>query len=178
MKRHTQTILYHTLPIVFWLLAGCVCVLWSFFSPSWGNHGWREYLSFVPSLVALILLFVLTSIKRRASSVEESLWMGILLGVASYWLPTILFLLLPAWIYLYYRRLLDMRSFLASLIGLALVAVWAAVLLFNPFSQEPLIANPWAHFFAPETLWGWIPVGAVLLAYIASSAARNILKVR
>ena len=137
-----------------------------------------DFLSFVPSLVALILLLVLTSIKRHASSVEESLWTGILLGIASYWLPTILFLLLPAWIYLYYRRLLDMRAFLASLIGLALVAVWAAALIFNPFAQEPLIANPWVHFFAPESLWGWIPVGSVLFAYIASSIARNILKVR
>ena len=50
--------------------------------------------------------------------------------------------------------------------------------IFNPFAQEPTIANPWGDFFAPETLWVWIPVGAVLFAYIASAIARNILKVR
>lgn len=170
MKRTTQNILYHTLPIVFWLLAGAVCFFWYVFFPS--------LLSFIPSVATLIVLLVLTSIKRRASSVEECLWTGILLGVASYWLPTVLFLLIPAWIYLYYRRLLDMRSFLASLIGVAIVAIWVAVLLVNPLSPEPVIANPWAQFFAPESLWCWIPVGAVLLAYIASSVARNILKVR
>ena len=110
--------------------------------------------------------------------VEESLWAGILLGIASYWLPTILFLLLPVWIYLYYRRLLDLHAFLASLIGIGLVAIWAEALIVNPFAQEPAIANPWVDFFAPETLWVWIPVGSVLFAYIVSSIARNILKVR
>ena len=71
-----------------------------------------------------------------------------------------------------------MHAFLASLIGIGLVAIWAAALIFNPFAQKPTIANPWVDFFAPETLWVWIPVGSVLFAYIASSIARNILKVR
>ena len=178
MKRHTQTILYHTLPIAFWLLAGVGCALWVFFDSAFQSEGWIRLLAAIPSLLSLITIIILTSIKRHASSVEESLWAGILLGIASYWLPTILFLLLPVWIYLYYRRLLDLHAFLASLIGIGLVAIWAAALIFNPFAQEPAIANPWVDFFVPETLWAWIPVGSVLFAYIASSIARNILKVR
>ena len=178
MKRHTQTILYHTLPIAFWLLAGVGCALWVFFDPAFQSEGWIRLLAAIPSLLSLIILIILTSIKRHASSVEESLWTGILLGIASYWLPTILFLLLPVWIYLYYRRLLDLHAFFASLIGVAIIAIWVAVLLFNPLSHAPVIANPWARFFEPESLWTWIPVGSVLFAYIASSIARNILKVR
>lgn len=179
MKRHTQTILYHTLPIAFWLLAGLVCVLpWgiAFIHTSLYPSSLLPYL--LPAVVVLVGLWILTSIKRHGSAVEQCFWIGILLGIASYWLPTILFLVLPAWIYLYYRRLMDSHAFAATWIGLALVAIWAAVLIFFPFKPEGLIANPWVNFFDPATLWSWIPIGAVLFAFIASSIARANLQIR
>ena len=95
------------------------------------------------------------------------------LVVASYWLPTVLFLTPVFLAYLIYKNLFSFRSFLAAVIGFATVAVWAAV-----FIVMGWIANPWADFFAKENAWGWIPTGAILLAWLASTIARQILRVR
>ena len=99
--------------------------------------------------------------------------MALLLGIASYWLPTVLFLILPVWAYLIYRNLYSLRSFTATLLGLATVAVWAAVLV-----VFGVIGNPWADFFATKNLWAWIPTGAVLIAFIASTIVRQTLRER
>ena len=99
--------------------------------------------------------------------------MAIVLGIASYWLPTVLFLTLVFWGYLIYRNLFSMRSFLATLTGYAAVAIWAAV-----FIVMGWISNPWAAFFAKENALGWIPLGAILLAWLFSTIARQILRVR
>lgn len=99
--------------------------------------------------------------------------MAILLGVASYWLPTVLFLTVAFWVYLIYKNLFSFRSLVATLIGFALVAIWAAIFVYVGW-----IANPWADFFAIENAWGWIPTGAILLAWLASTIARQILRVR
>ena len=76
-------------------------------------------------------------------------------------------------IYLIYQNLFSFRAFIATLIGYAVVAIWAAI-----FIVLGWIANPWAHFFATENAWGWIPTGAILLAWLASTIARQTLRVR
>jgi len=93
-----------------------------------------------------------------------------LLGISSYWLPSVLFLLLPIWGYLIYQNLFNLRAFLATLIGLAFVAAWVTVLHLLHILQYPLeIAYNW---------YVWIPTGAVLLAFIATTIARQTLRVR
>ena len=54
MKRHTQTILYHTLPIAFWLLAGVGCALWVFFDPAFQSEGWIRLLAAKTDVVTII----------------------------------------------------------------------------------------------------------------------------
>ena len=99
--------------------------------------------------------------------------MAIFFGIASYWLPTVVFLTIPVWAYLIYQNLFSGRSFLATFLGYAVVAIWAAVFIFFGW-----IANPWAHFFAIENALGWIPSGAVLLAWLGSTIVRQTLRVR
>jgi hypothetical protein len=106
---------------------------------------------------------IISRIRRRSSSVEQCFWVAILLGVASYWLPSVLFMVLPIWIYLIYKNQFGMQSFVASLLGIAFVAVWMAVL---------------CQFSILKGLWAWIPVGAFIIAWFASTIARQNLRVR
>lgn len=168
MTRRTQTILYHTLPIAFWLLAAVVCVATYLLSPSLvGREGVGLFL---PALLALICLIIIRRIPRHTSSVEECFQVALLLGIASCWMPTVLFLILPVWGYLIYQNLYSLRSFTATLIGFATVAVWVAVITYlSPFT---------IHLSLTKNLWAWIPTGAVLIAFIASTIARQTLRVR
>ena len=121
----------------------------------------------------LLCIVIIGRIKRHSSSIEQCFQMAILLGIASYWLPTVLFLTVAFWAYLIYRNLFSFRSFVATFIGFALVAIWATIFIYLGW-----IANPWADFFAIENAWGWIPTGAILLAWLASTIAQQILRVR
>ena len=178
MRRHTQVILSHLLPVVFWLLAiggSLVPALLSQRSGLTGEDGLTSnyYFGYLVTAFVLTVIVIIGRIKRHTSSIEECFQMALLLGIASYWLPTVLFLTLPFWIYLFSQNLFSFRAFMATLIGYAVVAIWAAI-----FIVFGWIANPWAHFFAIENAWGWIPTGAILLAWLASTIARRILRVR
>lgn len=175
MKRATQNRLYHLLPIVFWLLAAGGAAVPAIIAYSrqpfvinphylWG---------FPAALIALLCVWIIRRIERHTSSVEQCFQVAVLLGIASYWLPTVLFLLLPIGGYLIYQNLFNLRSFMAALTGVALVAVWAAVAVYMGW-----INNIWAAFFDANNAWGWVPTGAALIAYIASTTARQILRVR
>lgn len=170
MKRQTQTILYHLLPVVFWLLAVGGSVL-----------AYRQMSGYIVSIFALCAIHIIHRIPRWEEPVEQSFQVAVLLGIASYWLPSVLLLILPIWIYLMYRSLFGLRSVLATLIGLALVAIWAAVLYSLSFIfhlSSFTFYLPWVDFFASKNALGWIPVGAFLVAYIASTIARQNLHVR
>ena len=178
MRRQTQVILYHLLPAVFWLLAiggSLVPALLSQRSGLTGEAGLTSnyYFGYLVTAFVLIVIVIIGRLKRHTSSIEECFQMALLLGIASYWLPTVLFLTLAFWIYLIYQNLFSFRAFIATLIGYAVVAIWAAI-----FIVLGWIANPWAHFFATENAWGWIPTGAILLAWLASTIARQNLRVR
>ena len=161
------------MPVAFWLpaIVGTIIPLFpSLHSPlAVANY----YFGYLVALLVLIAIGNIGRIKRHTSSVEECFLMAIVLGIASYWLPTVLFLTLVFWGYLIYRNLFSMRSFLATLTGYAAVAIWAAV-----FIVMGWISNPWASFFAKENALGWIPLGAILLAWLFSTIARQILRVR
>lgn len=154
--------LYHLLPVVFWLSAIGGSIL-----------AYRHLSGYVVTLLTLLSVHIIHRIPRRTESVEQSFQIAVLFGIASYWSPTVIFLILPIWLYLIYQNLFSLRSFFATLIGLSLVAIWASLAVFFGW-----IPNVWADFFALKNALGWIPVGAFLIAYIASTIARRNLRVR
>ena len=173
MRRQTQVILYHLLPAVFWLLAIGGSLVPALPSLNTKLSTLNYYFGYLVTAFVLIVIVIIGRLKRHTSSIEECFQMALLLGIASYWQPTVLFLTLAFWIYLIYQNLFSFRAFIATLIGYAVVAIWAAI-----FIVLGWIANPWAHFFATENACGWIPTGAILLAWLASTIARQTLRVR
>ena len=175
MRRHTQIMLYHLLPVAFWLLAivGTLVPIFLNFTPYTLHLTPNYYWGYLVALFVLIVIGIIGRIKRHTSSVEECFQMALLLGIASYWLPTVLFITLPVWCYLIYQNLFSLRSFLATLLGYGAIAILAVGAILVGW-----IANPWADFFAKENALGWIPLGAVLVAWLASTIARQILRVR
>lgn len=175
MRRATQNMLYHLLPAVFWLLAVVGTLVPVFLQitnhqlPITNNYCW----GYLVTALVLFCIVIIGRIQRHSSSVEQCFQVALLLGIGSYWLPTVIFLILPIWGYLIYHNLYSFRSFLATLIGFATVAIWATIFILLGW-----IANPWMAFFAKENAWGWIPTGAILLAWFASTIARQILRVR
>ena len=164
MKRQTQEILYHLLPVVFWLLAAGGMVLWEMYNVQFTMY------NYIPGIVCLISALLLTHIKRHENAVVPSFQVAVLLGIAAYWLPSVLFLILPVWIYLVYRHLFDLRTFTAMLIGFALVAIWIAIgNIFSIFNFQFSITN---------NLFVWIPTGIILLAWLGSTIVRQTLRVR
>ena len=172
MTRNTQTILYYLLPVAFWLLAIGGALLPVFLLSTF-NSQLSTLHYFLPSVPVLLAALRLTHIHRHGSAVEPAFQMAVLLGIASYWLPTVLLLLFPAWIYLAYRHLMETRAFLSSLLGVALVAIWVAV-----FVYLGLIEMPSLDGMTGVGYWAWLPSGAFLIAFIASSIARYNLRER
>ena len=175
MRRATQNMLYHLLPVIFWLLAVVGTLVPVILSLSTFNFqlSTNYYYGYLVAVIVLLCILIIGRIKRHSSSIEQCFQMAILLGVASYWLPTVLFLTVAFWAYLIYQNLFSFRSFVATLIGFVLVAIWAVIFIYLGW-----IANPWFDFFAIENAWGWIPTGAILIAWFASTIARQILRVR
>lgn len=167
MYLHTRNILYHLLPVVFWLLAIGVCVLYKiYFASSW--------LQFIPAIVGVLVWCVIARIKRYSSGVEQCFQVGLLIGLASYWLPTIVFLCIPVWIYLVYKHYFSFRLVCATLLGGAVVAIYASIAI----GLGWLNTIPWLRFFAADLAHGWLPTGAVLLACLFSTIARRNLRER
>lgn len=171
MTYQTRTILRRTLPIVFWLLAvgGVIGVPYLIHWQAPANYWW----GFAVTAIVLYCLVILSRIDRHVSSAEENFQVAVFLGVASYWLPTVVFMIIPFWIFVIYKNAFSFRAFLATLIGFALVALHAAILVWFGW-----IALVWAEFFSPDRLWGWIPVVAVMLAWLASTIVRQTLRER
>ena len=165
MKRHVQNRLFHLLPVVFWLLAigGSIVPFILHFS--------TDYLyGFLVAGIVLLCTWMLTRIKRHGSSLEECFIVSILLGIASYWLMTVIFLAVLAGLYLHSRNLLEWRGVMAMIVGFALVAIWAAVL-----DQTNLL--PYSLSLT-DHIDRWIPTGAVIFAWTAATIARRSLHVR
>ena len=128
---------------------------------------------FLAAAIVMLLFVMLGRIDRHGSSIEECFVVGLMLGIASYGLPTVVFMTVPLWIYLLARNLFSFRSFMSTLIGFAFVAVWAALAVYLGW-----ITNSWADFFSSERVLGWIPLGAALVAWLLSMFARSIFRVR
>ena len=159
-----RKLLYHLLPVVFWLLAIGGIVIWGIINYQ------LSIINYIPATLALISAFIIRHIPPHTDPIAQCFQVALLLGVASYWLPSVLFLMIPIWGYLIYRRLFSLRALSASLIAIACVAVWMVVLSFFQLSTF--------NFQLLTNLFAWIPIGSVLLAYIASTIARQNLRVR
>ena len=171
MKRRTQTLLYHLLPVVFWLLAIGGSVVPFFIQITPDESPLTYAFGFIPAGLVLASIALLRHIPRHASSLEESFIVALLLGIASYWMPTVLFVTIPLVIYLYIRRLFEPRGWFAFFIGYATIAIWETVLIYlfpETFHLAPFTSN----------LYYWLPVGALSFAYIASTIGRQNLRVR
>ena len=130
-------------------------------------HDWPGYI--VTSLV-LFCILILGRIKPYTTVVEQSFQIALLLGVASYWMPSALFLIVPAVGFLLFRRLFNLRTFLALLIGFAAVAIWLVLL-----SRLSILEY---SFSLTKNALGWIPIGAFMAAWLASTIVRQNLRVR
>ena len=159
--------LYHLLPVIFWLLAvGGSLIPFAFSIPQYA-------LGYIPVALVMLCIFLLSRIERHSDSIEECFQVAILIGIASFWLPTVVFLLVPIWAYLIYYNVFSLQSVTATISGLGFVALWASLFIYLGW-----IDNPWMEFFAQKNAWGWIPTGAFLLAWLSSTIARQILRVR
>ncbi len=177
MTYQTRVILRRTLPVAFWLLAlgGSIAVpliLQSFnppiFKPS-DNYWW----GFLVAFILLLVLYIAKRLDRHQPSSQENFQMAVLLGVASYWLPTVVFVTIPMWFFCATRFAFNFRSFLATLLGYSAVAVHAALFVYLGW-----IHNVWADFFSPDYMWGWIPTGAIFLAWLGTTIVYKILRER
>jgi len=168
LTRQTQNLLYHLLPAVLGLLAAGAIVLWVFLSPAPFRIG-----SLTPAFLSLVAAAILRHIERHGSSQEQCFQVALMMGVSSYWLPTVVFLTIPVWAYLIYRNLFNSRSFFATLLGYGVVAAWASVAVYMDW-----IDNPWAEFWTTKNAYGWIPTGVLLVTYIVSTIVRQTLRAR
>ena len=164
MKRQTQTLLYHLLPVAFWLLAIGGIVIWEMY------HLPFTIYHFIPALAALLSVTIVRHIPRHTDSIQQCFQVAVFLGIASYWLPSVVFLIIPIWIYLIWKSIFNLRSFLATFIGLGLVAVWMVVLEFLHLTHYTL------HL--AYNLYAWFPTGAILLAWLGTTIVRQTLRVR
>ena len=161
--------LYHLLPVAFWLLASGGIVVWEILSP-FAFH--FSIFNYIPAALSLLSAAIIRRIPRHTESVEQCFVVALLLGIAAYWLPTVVGLILPIWFYLIYQNLFSLRSFLSSLLGFACVGVWFFVLSLLPLSLTsnllPLTSN----------LPLWLPTASVLLAWLFTVLVRKHLRVR
>ena len=168
MTRQTQNILYHLLPVVFWLLAIGGSISAYFLTSLRTELSPLTY--FLPPFLVLVSATIIRHVQKHSDSSEQCFVMALLLGIAAYWLPTVVLLALPAWIYLYYRNVFSFRSLLASLIGFATIAIWIVVLNSVHFISYSVDFS--LH------LWGWLPTGLVFFAWLGTTIVQQILRVR
>jgi len=171
MTYQTRVILRRGLPILFWLLAlGNSIAIPLGIGASMPRSYWC---GFAAGVCILLSCHALRKVDRHNPSSEEIFATSVLLSIGSYWLPTVLFLLIPAWGFLIYVNAFSHKSLLATLLGCGTVAIYAVILVYFG-----LISNPWSDFFSSDYSWGWIPAGAMWLAWLGSTIARQILRER
>lgn len=171
MTYNQRILLRRLLPAIFWLLAvsGIIAPPFIFHLNLPANYWW----GWIPSVAVLICLIIAKHIDRHEPYVKQMFQITTILGIASYWLPTVLFLILPFYIFAIWKGTMNFRAFLAILIALAMDALYASIFIYLGW-----INNTWAHFFEPDFQWGWIPVGAIFVAWLASTIARLLLRER
>ncbi len=165
MTYRTRQILRTTLPIAIWLLAAVGIYCFYRFSP---NPRWEGALG-----LFLITPLYQRAVARHATCAKESFIAALVIGIASYWIPTVILLTpLIGWrIASYYT--VQFKDVLAFLLGCATVAIYAVLFITLGWCR-----NRWACFFCPYLLWGWIPLLLVYFATKSAKIAHNWFKIR
>ncbi len=176
MTYNQRILLRRLLPAVFWLLAlgGSIGIpfLLAYINqqPAANPNYWWGFLVAAFVLTAII---VAKRIDRHQTYVHQMFLIAALLGLASYWLPTIVTLILPFGIYAAWKATANFKAFLAIIIAFAMDTLYAAIFIYLGW-----INNVWEHILEPDYQWGWIPVAAILTAWLASTIARLLLRER
>ena len=159
------------MPVVFWAtgMGGSLVPVFLLENGVHPNYLW----GYLVSVLLLIPELMVSRINRHESSEESCFWIGLMVGISSYWMPTAIFMVIPFWIYLVTQNLFTVHGFVATGVGIGLVAIYAALAVWLGW-----IDNVWADFFSVDHLWGWIPIGAAILAWAASALARKVLYIR
>ena len=171
MRYTTRILLRRLLPVVFWLLAvgGSIGAPFFFANLNNANYWW----GYAVTAFVLLAMVVAKHIDRHQPCVSQMFQITAILGIASYWLPTVLFLIVPFYIYAIWKATFSFKAFLAILIAGVMDAFYAAIFIYLGW-----INNTWEHFFEPGYVWGWISVGAVLTAWLATTISRSLLRER
>lgn len=152
--------LYKALPIALPLLAGLLYALTAVFVPKevrqvllWG---------LVPTVLIGLGIQVLYSVEKHQDSAPQEAFLATLFcAVASWWLPSLLFLLPFSYLFLNYRRAFDRRTFSASVMALVVAALYASIAIWQEW-----VPMSWYPFFRFNDIWTSIPVLLLLIVVI------------
>ncbi|MCQ2323761.1 MAG: hypothetical protein MJZ53_02780 [Paludibacteraceae bacterium] len=150
MTLKQKQIIRYTVPAALWLLVGVGLFCFYRFCP---YPRWEGALT-----IFLIPLIFWKANRRRGAWAKEICSSVICLGIASYWLPSIVFLTPLVWAYVAHWRFITDRMFIATALGYGIVAFYAAIAIYLGW-----IDNPWKCFFCWKWAYRWIPVVLITL---------------
>lgn len=164
--------LYKALPIALPLLAGLLYALTAVFVPKevrqvllWG---------LVPTVLIGLGIQVLYSVEKHQDSAPQEAFLATLFcAVASWWLPSLLFLLPFSYLFLNYRRAFDRRTFSASVMALVVAALYASIAIWQAW-----IPMSWYPFFRLSDLWTMIPTVLLLVVVIVITNVQSDRRAR
>ena len=111
--------------------------------------------------------------RHKGNAAEEAFLAAFLIAIGSYAFPAILFFQVVLWGILIYRQAFDGRTFMASILGYAAVAIIAFALL-----RLGWIDNPWLTIFSSHELMAGIVVGVFWGAWVLITIVRQTLHER
>ncbi len=125
------------------------------------HSDWRSQIVIMAILV--VLLIYQTIDKHLFQSAAEQMFLvTLVLGIASYWLPTIVFAIIAVVLMLLYRNTFDFKSIFAILIGIVVVAIYASIACVLGWIEPVWIDG----FFDASLSLRWIPVLALTITLV------------
>ena len=136
--------------------------------PADGRHS--LLIGLIPAVLIALAIRVLFSVEKHQDSAPEEAFIASLFGgVASWWLPSLLFLLPFEYLFLLHRRALDGRTFSGSLMALLVVAIYAALAIWQEW-----IPLSWYPFFRMSDLWTMVPILLILIViFVVTNVQQN-----
>lgn len=153
-------------------MAGILYLVALLLAPADGRHA--LLIGLIPSTLVGLAVSILFSVeKHQDAAPEEAFLASLLAGIASWWLPSLLFLLPFQYMFLQYRRAFDGRTFSASLMGLSVVALYAGLAIWQQW-----IPLSWYPFFRFSDLWTMVPTLLLLTIVIVLTNVQQDRRVR
>lgn len=151
--------IYKSLPVALPLLAGLLCLAVWLLAPADGRRALLWGL--IPAALIGLAISVLFKVEKHQDAAPSEAFLSSMLGgIASWWLPSVLFLVPFQYFFLAYRRALDARTVSASVMGFAVVALYAGLAIWQAW-----IPVSWYPFFRFSDLWTMVPT-VLLLAVV------------